>query len=61
VEEIRKLIGADSLHYLSIGDLLRTVEGAACNFCTGCFGGEYPQDVGDLLKNARKNSLGGKC
>ncbi|MDD5018037.1 MAG: amidophosphoribosyltransferase [Eubacteriales bacterium] len=57
VEEIRKLIGADSLHYLSIEDLLKTVEGAACNFCVGCFNGEYPEDVSNLLKCGKKNSL----
>jgi amidophosphoribosyltransferase len=45
VEEIRKLIGADTLHYLSIEDLLKTVEGAALNFCVGCFGCKYPMDV----------------
>jgi len=45
VEEIRKLIGADTLHYLSIEDLLKTVEGAALNFCVGCFNGCYPMDL----------------
>ncbi len=57
VEEIRKVIGADSLHYLSIEDLLKTVEGAACNFCVGCFNGKYPDDVKGLLKCGKKNLL----
>jgi len=57
VDEIKKLIGADSLHYLSIGDLLKTVEGAACNFCVGCFSGEYPENVDHLLKCGKKNVL----
>jgi len=57
VEEIRKLIGADSLHYLRIEDLLKTVEGAACNFCAGCFDGKYPEDVSALLTNGKKNLL----
>ncbi len=57
VEEIQKLIGADSLHYLSIEDLLKTVEGAACNFCLGCFNGEYPDNVDHLLKCQKKNVL----
>ncbi len=57
VEEIRKVIGADSLHYLSIEDLLKTVEGAACNFCVGCFNGQYPDDVSGLLKCGKKNLL----
>lgn len=42
VEEIRKLIGADTLKYLSLDDLLRTVEGSGCGFCSGCFNGNYP-------------------
>lgn len=60
VEEIRKLIGADSLNYLRIEDLLKTVEGAACNFCSGCFNGKYPEDVGELLQCGKKNILD-KC
>lgn len=57
VEEIRRFIGADSLSYLSIEDLLKTVEGAACNFCAGCFNGRYPEDVSELLKRGEKNLL----
>ena len=57
VEEIRRLIGADSLNYLSIEDLLKTVEGAACNFCVGCFNGEYPENVESMLKCGKKNIL----
>lgn len=45
VEEIRRLIGADTLEYLTEEDLLKTVEGAGCNFCTGCFNGKYPMDI----------------
>ncbi len=45
VEEIRKLIGADSLGYISIDGLLKTVEGSSCQFCTGCFNGQYPMEV----------------
>ncbi len=50
VEEIRKIIGADSLSYLSIEDLLKTVEGASCNFCVGCFNGKYPVEVCEKKK-----------
>jgi len=42
VEEICRIIGADSLGYLSIEGLLKTVEGSGCGFCLGCFSGEYP-------------------
>ncbi|MBU5427565.1 amidophosphoribosyltransferase [Tissierella pigra] len=39
-EEIRKLIGADSLEYLSLEGLLKAAGG--CEFCTGCLDGNYP-------------------
>ncbi len=57
VEEIRRFIGADSLSYLSFSNLLKTVEGAACNFCAGCFNGAYPEDVSALLQCGKKNLL----
>ena len=44
-EEIRKIIGADSLEYLGMADLLKTVEGSGCGFCRGCFDGNYPVPV----------------
>ncbi len=49
VEEIRKIIGADTLEYLTREDLLKSVEGAGCNFCTGCFDGNYPMDMKQAL------------
>ncbi|MEG0915090.1 MAG: amidophosphoribosyltransferase, partial [Christensenellaceae bacterium] len=57
VEEIRKIIGADTLNYLSIEDLLKTVEGAGCNFCTGCFDGNYPLDIKKTLKESEGMDL----
>ena len=57
VEEIRRFIGADSLSYLSIEDLHKTVECAACNFCAGCFNGKYPEDVSALIKRGGKHIL----
>lgn len=40
VEEIRKIIGADSLAYLSIDRLREMVDGLS--ICDGCFTGKYP-------------------
>lgn len=40
IEEIREVLGADSLGYLSIEALKRTVN-AKDDFCTACFDGEY--------------------
>jgi amidophosphoribosyltransferase len=56
-EEICKMIGADSLHYLTREDLLKTVEGAGCQFCTGCFDGNYPMDVERICKQTEEMSL----
>jgi amidophosphoribosyltransferase len=57
VEEIRKIIGADSLNYLTVEDLLKTVEGAGCNFCVGCFSGEYPLDICKAREETENMSL----
>ena len=40
IEEIRQVIGADSLAYLSIDRLREMVDGLS--ICTGCFSGTYP-------------------
>lgn len=46
LEEIRDIIGADSLGYLSVEHLLKTPVGAPENsFCHACFTGQYPMDV----------------
>jgi len=45
LEGIRKLIGADSLGYLSQDGLLAAVGGEQDRRCTACFDGRYPVDV----------------
>ncbi len=45
VEEIRQMIGADSLCYLSLEGLLKTPVGARCGFCTACFDARYPIEI----------------
>lgn len=49
LDEIRDLICADSLAYISREGLLTTFEGAKCNFCTACFNGDYPVEIVDKL------------
>jgi amidophosphoribosyltransferase len=44
-EETRKLLGADSLEYLSIKGLLATAPGGAENYCAACFDGNYPEQI----------------
>ncbi len=54
VDEIRATVGADSLAYLSHEGMMqalaeagaRSGSGEACSFCSACFTGEYPLDIG---------------
>ncbi|AQQ52437.1 amidophosphoribosyltransferase [Planococcus lenghuensis] len=49
VEEMRELIGADSLTFLSVEGMVenigRTDAGADCGHCLACFTGDYPTDI----------------
>lgn len=57
-EEIARIIGADSLGYLSIENTKHLAEG--CNhmgFCTACFSGDYPTAI---PKNTCKNRFESK-
>ena len=51
LEEIRRMIGADSIAYLSVEGLLRAIGNVSdkldskCGLCTACFDGDYPMDV----------------
>ncbi len=54
IEEIRKIIGADSLDYLSLENLNKIVD--YCNLdglCTGCFSGVYPIEVPNSIEKNR--------
>ena len=42
VEEINKLVGSDSLGYLSIEHVQQLGIHSSCGYCTGCFTGKYP-------------------
>jgi amidophosphoribosyltransferase len=58
VDEICKMIGADSLGYLSLEGLMGIASDSRLGFCTACFNSKYPMDVpleGD------KFSCGGGC
>ncbi|MCR5813755.1 MAG: amidophosphoribosyltransferase [Desulfovibrio sp.] len=41
ISEIQKILGVDSLHYLSVDGLLRSVMHSE-NYCLACFTGDYP-------------------
>ncbi len=59
VEEIAKIIGVDSLGYLSVEATHKIAEGASVNFCDGCFTGNYPMPVPEQIsKNKFDQKLG---
>jgi amidophosphoribosyltransferase len=41
IDEIKKIIGADSLYFISLENLIKS-NGGDNGFCTGCFTGVYP-------------------
>ncbi|MFZ5966874.1 MAG: amidophosphoribosyltransferase [Bacillota bacterium] len=45
VEEIREMIGADSLGYLSIDGLMKSIGKETGGLCGACFNGDYPIEV----------------
>ena len=45
VDEIAKIIGVDSLGYLSIEDVVKLADNTENGFCTACFGGGYPTNI----------------
>lgn len=54
VEEIRRFIGADSLHYLSRQALSEAAGGQG--LCAACFDGDYPTDLYGHLQETEKNN-----
>ena len=56
IDEIAKIIGADSLGYLPIEDLKELV--GNCDYCSACFSGEYPTSIPtDTRKNKFERKL----
>ena len=51
IREIADFIKADSLHFLSFKGLIRATGLAESVFCTSCFTGDYPIDIGDNKKH----------
>ncbi len=59
VEEIAKMIGADSLGYLDMKDVCY-LTGENTGFCTACFGGEYPVEPSKTVAKSRFEEKIGK-
>ena len=45
IDEICKILGCDTLQYLSIEDSKKIAIHSDCGFCMGCFTGEYPVEI----------------
>ncbi len=61
VPEIREIIGADTLGYLSVKGLMKVVNGQKGGFCDACFTGNYPVPVQlELDKMILEGSDGGR-
>lgn len=45
IQEIKDKLNVDSLGYLSIDDVKKVAENKGCEYCIGCFTGEYPMEV----------------
>ncbi|MDR2174547.1 MAG: amidophosphoribosyltransferase [Synergistaceae bacterium] len=60
VDEIRRRIGTDSLHYLSLEGLLEAVrDPRGGNMCVSCFNGRYPTDVSECVIEPDGSKTGG--
>jgi amidophosphoribosyltransferase len=61
IDEIRNIIGADSLGFLSIEGLREAlgVTREIDHFCYGCFTGQYPEDVGREVPEQPTDATGG--
>ena len=57
VEEIREMIDADSLCYLSLEGLEEAVSAGRNEYCRGCFTGKYPIDVQLEMDKLRMDRL----
>ncbi len=58
VEEMREIIGVDSLGFLSVGAARKIAVGCRLGFCDACFTGEYPMEVPDqTIKNMFESEI----
>ena len=53
IEGIRKYIEADSLGYLSLKNLIRSISLPARHLCLACFNGDYPARVPERLQSLK--------
>ena len=49
IEEIRKYVAADSLHYLSLEKMMTVFDDGQEGYCKACFDGRYPVALVDKI------------
>lgn len=54
VEEIRQFLGATSLYFLSLDGLIASTGLPKDLFCTSCFTGQYPIDIGERKSGVKE-------
>ena len=62
LDAVRRFLGVDSLHYLSVAGMLRAAGGGSGkDYCAACFTGNYPTHVADYadspLRGERQSAL----
>lgn len=57
VDEIRRFVEADSLSYLSLGNLRDSVLDDNVKYCYSCYTGNYPTELVQITGEQRPNSL----
>ena len=57
LDQTCKYLGADSIQYLTIENMLSVFEDKREDFCTACFDGRYPVDIKSLDEDAKQLRL----
>ncbi len=58
IDEIARIVGADTLGYLPLEDVEKIAEGSSCGgYCTACFNGDYPTEAPTVYKNKFDNKI----
>ena len=55
VKDIEKMLGVDSLGYLSIESLIKCIGLEKAHLCTGCLTGEYPTSLPENIEEYEAN------
>jgi amidophosphoribosyltransferase len=62
VESVRRVIGADTLAYVSLEDMVAASEQPVSRLCTACFTGNYPipipENLGKSVLEDARDALG---